>query len=863
MKNKKRLLSLRAAFVLLSALIIIVVLASVTTYSAMVQSKSAIDSVKAEVKSIAESNGKQLKADMEVAMNASRTLAQTLGNQNSSTNPLSREALVVMLQKVIDDNPSFFGLSTGWELNAYDAKDTENAGVFPSDATGRMIPYWYRDDNGEPVLTNLVDYETPGVGDYYLVPKQTLQEVVLDPYLYPINGVDVPLTSIMVPILNQNKFVGVVGVDYKLDSFQKIVDSFDYFDGAAKMYILSNKGLIVGATGKPELVGKPLSDAFPGEDDTELLSNNLNGKVTVEEEATRLKVAVPFYIGKFPNPWSVLITVPMVNVLASSIATVWKIVLISLALLLVAVVLIWLVTGSVTRPLKVIEKAAKIIEGGELRWDIPKKEEKSVYGTFSEISSLANSLDVSTKNMIEKVVWYEGILDSIPLPISVTDMDMNWTFINKPTEGLLGITRTQARGTQCKNWKAGICETLDCGIARLRNGFAQTLFDQFGQNFKVDTSYLFNSNGEKAGHVEVVSVITNLVAASRYEKQAVDKLSFYLEQMADGQLGFDIESLPDSDENTKEVKENFVTIMDNLGQAREMLRTMIANVIENSKNVTQSSIELAKASEQAGQATSQISTTIQQVALGITQQSEATAKVTTMVENEVNAINSLVQGTKKQALAVNKAGEVTNLITSTGGISDKVMESNKKVEEMGERSNKIGAIVETIDDIASQTNLLALNAAIEAARAGEQGKGFAVVADEVRKLAERSSIATKEIGSLINEIQKTVHEAVVVSTSAAQEINLASVDLMESIEAVANVVKENETITEKLAESSNEVMRAIENIAAVSEESSAAVEEVSASTEEMTAQVEEVNASAQSLSDMAVILRESTEKFTL
>jgi methyl-accepting chemotaxis protein len=863
MKNKKHLMSLRAVFILLSAIIIVLVLTIVTAYSAMVQSKAATTSVKAEIQSMAESTGRQLKVDMEVAMDASRTLAYAVGNQNASTNPLSREDLINMLQKVITNNPTFFGISTAWEPNTFDAKDNENIGVFPSDASGRFIPYWYRNDQGKPELTILVDYETPGVGDYYLIPKATLQEVVIEPYLYPINGVDVALTSLMVPVKNNEKFVGVVGVDFKLDSFQQRVDSFDFYDGAAKMYILSNQGLIVGASGKPELIGKSLEEAFTGEDDSELIANSQKGEITIEEEAGSLKVNVPFYLGLSPDPWSVLITVPMKNVLQESNDSLKKLIFISTILLIAALIIIWFVTGSVTRPLKVIEKAAKVIEGGELKWDIPQKELKSVYQTFSEISSLATSLDISTKNMIEKVVWYEGILDSIPFPLSVTDMDMNWTFINKPTEGLLGITRAQARGTQCKNWQAGICETLDCGIARLRNGYAQTLFDQFGQNFKVDTSYILDSKGEKVGHVEVVSVITNLVAASQYEKKAVDKLSTYLEKMADGQLGFDIEALPESDENTKDVKENFVTIMDNLEKAREMLKAMIANVIENSKNVSQSSIELSMASQQAGQATSQIATTMQQVAKGVTQQSEATAKVTSMVENEVSAINDLVEGTKKQGVAVKKAGEVTNLITSTGGISDKVLQSNKKVEEMGERSNKIGAIVETIDDIASQTNLLALNAAIEAARAGEQGKGFAVVADEVRKLAERSSVATKEIGSLIDEIQKTVQEAVVVSTSAAQEINLASIDLMDSIAAVANVVKENEVITEKLAESSNEVMKAIENIAAVSEESSAAVEEVSASSEEMTAQVEEVNASAQSLSDMAEILRESTDKFTL
>ncbi|MBK8784889.1 MAG: hypothetical protein IPO22_24580 [Anaerolineales bacterium] len=230
------------------------------------------------------------------------------------------------------------------------------------------------------------------------------------------------------------------------------------------------------------------------------------------------------------------------------------------------------------------------------------------------------------------------------------------------------------------------------------------------------------------------------------------------------------------------------------------------------------------------------------------------------------------------------AKTVEETITGMEAIRSKVGLSATKVEEMGVRSEEIGAIVETIEDIASQTNLLALNAAIEAARAGEQGKGFAVVADEVRKLAERSSLATKEIGTLIKGIQKTVSEAVEAmkasateveagvvransagtvlgnilvaaesvykqaedAGSAASKVSAAATELVEAVDAVSAVIEENTAATEEMAANSSELTQSIENIASVSEENSASVEEVSASTEEVSAQVEEVSASATS-----------------
>jgi len=429
----------------------------------------------------------------------------------------------------------------------------------------------------------------------------------------------------------------------------------------------------------------------------------------------------------------------------------------------------------------------------------------------------------------------------------------------------------------------------------------------------------------------------------------LQNLANEISALAEGDLtrGYDVKAQPlqiDSRDEVGKMADGFNGMISSLQKTGlafqrmlQNLRESIMQVADNAANVSVASSQLAAAAKQAGLATSQIASTTQQVASGTAQQAQSITTTASSVEQMNQAIEGVARGAQEQSTAASKAADITANISETiqqvsnnaqnvtvqtekasdaaqlgsdtmaktltgmQSIREKVGQSASKVQEMGDRSQQIGVIVETIEDIASQTNLLALNAAIEAARAGEHGKGFAVVADEVRKLAERSSDATKEIGGLIKGIQDTVMEAIDAmqdgsaevdkgvaqaneaeralkaileaaeavyaqaseAASGTMEVNTATAELVVAVDTVSAVIEENTASTEEMAANSEEVTQAIDNIASISEENSAAVEEVSASAEEMNAQVEEVNASAGSLAEMANLLQQVVARFKL
>jgi len=234
--------------------------------------------------------------------------------------------------------------------------------------------------------------------------------------------------------------------------------------------------------------------------------------------------------------------------------------------------------------------------------------------------------------------------------------------------------------------------------------------------------------------------------------------------------------------------------------------------------------DVSSAVKSTSNAAGEISSSVEQMAAGSQEQSAQATEVAGAVEQMTKTIHETTRHAGSAAQAAKSAGVVANesaeVIKSTIAGMDRIAEvvkaSSNKITTLGKSSDQIGEIVQVIDDIADQTNLLALNAAIEAARAGEQGRGFAVVADEVRRLAERTTTATKEIAVMIKKIQQETGDVV-------SSISRGTVEVEKGRESAA---KAGEALQE-IVRGSAQVVDIISQVAAASEEQSSAAEQIS------------------------------------
>lgn len=380
-----------------------------------------------------EKQAKNVEDKLNYTMDTVTTVASTFGSMVEQ-NRANRDLTNAILKKLLKENQGFIATWTAWEPNAFDGLDKKYVGSMGHDKTGRYIPYWSR--VGDKInLEPLLDYETPGAGDYYLLAKNSGEAIILNPYLYPIGGKEVLITSIVVPIKIEGKFVGVAGVDISLDSIQKINDSIRLYKSGFGT-IISNNGTIV-AHKSHDLVGKSYYDLVDSKSVNKMKSAIKSGQslsitdLSSETQKEVYKVYSPIHTNSASTPWSLMITIPLDEVKQESNALLTLSIIIGgIGIIILVLAIAWITKRLVKPILKVVDQIKKIADGDLTveKLDIQSKDE------IGQLAIAMNEMTSNTRILIREAA---GISDEV-----ASYSEELLTFTNEISDGIEQVSAT-------------------------------------------------------------------------------------------------------------------------------------------------------------------------------------------------------------------------------------------------------------------------------------------------------------------------------------------------------------------------------------------------------------------------------------
>jgi methyl-accepting chemotaxis protein len=725
-----QLKSIQVKITFWSGLCLVLAIAIFVGYAAWSARRAATEAARKEAVARAQVEAGRVRDQLELALNVARTLAQTLVSaiDPESGFKTNREGVNAMIRQVLAEHPQFASLYSGWEPNAFDGRDAEYGSRPGYNPDGRFNGAWSRDENGQ-IKAEVTPPGDEERADWYQIPKRAMKESIIEPHLYQAKGKTMLETSLVVPIINNGKFYGVVGADIRIDFLQSIAQQVDLYENSGQLILVSNKGVVAGATGRSEAVNKPLQNMFP-----ELagdLTSIKSGKEVVEFTGDNLKVLVPLLIGKTGTPWSACILVPTAKIMADATALMLRQLGIGLALLIASLAGFWFLAGRIAAPIRAAAQFAERIANGQMTQKIPVSSTDETGHLVAAMNSMLDNAGSLVQSEEKRTQMQQSII----------------TLLNEVS---------------------GVAEGDLTREVKVSDDFTATLADSF--------NFMIAELRRIIGEVQGVTIQVNTSATHTHE-------------MTD-QLAFEAE------------------------------------------------LQVTQLSHTADQV-SVMTTSVQQVA--------ETAVISERVARQ--SLDNARQG----------AAAVQNTIQGMERIREQVDEMSANIERLGATSEEIREIARLITTLANRTGILALNASIQAARAGEAGRGFAVVAREVTKLSESSSEASKRITELVRNIQLTTSEA-----SAAMNRSISEVTTGVSLANQAGqALTEIETVSESLAGLIHSITATAREQADRSEAVSKAMSEISEVTQRTTQGVRQSALTVQELALLADALRASVGSFRL
>ena len=634
------------------------------------------------LKNLAWGHAGVIQAKFDLALDAARTMAHTfeLAKDGSNSLNLGRNQINAILKSVLDKNPEFNGTYSNWEPNTLDGRDADfRTGDHGNNAqTGRFTPYWNRGEGGKIAVQPLVEYDTMdkhpnGVlkGGWYIGPRENHRESVLDPFPYIVQGKQVWLTTLSVPIMVSGKFYGVAGTDYNLDFVQKLAEQADreLFAGKGEVVIVSNMGLVVANSEHPDMVGKDFK-AITGEQSTAVLADIQTGKARawVDDASGMMNAIAPIALGRTGKPWSVMVMVPKNVVLMEAQkldediqhegnkSTLWQVV-VGLGVTAAATIILWFAAGGIARPIRAAVDLAKSIQLGDFSKRIQ-------HDADDEVGQLARALDSMSQSLLGKAKLAERISDG-DLNVTVdmaSDNDQLGRALQRMVDNLNDLVSQLQTG-------AGQISGSATQVANLSQVLSEGA-EQSANSITGISSAMLEMSAQTKGNAE------NAVEADRFSRQSQQAASLGTQHM-----------------------DELVKAMDEIGSAGERIHQII-NVIDEITTQTNllalnAAIEAARAGE-AGRGFAVVADEVRKLA---TRSTDAAGQAARLIAESATKTQAGVDTASRTAEAL-KA-----ILASTSEVSTLVAGIATASEEQASGIEGVSLGLSQIDGVTQRTSV--------------------------------------------------------------------------------------------------------------------------------------------------------------